>query len=195
MSTNKQTEHLGYEPYEANGRNSGNSRNGKRSRKLRTSGGDTVVRVPRDRNSKYQPRLLEKHQTSSNEIEEKIINLYAKGVSTRDIEATLEELYGIDVSAATISTIIDKVWSLVEAWQNRPLAATSPIIFLDAMHIKLRREGRVENTAVYTVLGIDLEGHKDALGHWVGTSRGGAPGGRRTPRPWCSPARTARRPR
>jgi putative transposase len=168
------SEELGYERYDAQGRNSGNSRNGKRARKLRSSGGDQVIKVPRDRNGAYQPRLLEKHQTGSNEIEEKIIHLYAKGVSTRDIEETLEELYGIDVSAATISAITDKIWPLVEAWQNRPLAAIYPIIYLDAIHIKLRREGRVENTAVYTVLGVDLEGHKDVLGHWVGDGGEGA---------------------
>jgi putative transposase len=168
------TEHLGYERYEAKGRNSGNSRNGKRTRRVRTSGGDTLIHVPRDRNGDYQPRLLEKHQANSNEIEEKITALYAKGVSTRDIQDTLHELYGIDVSATTISAITDKVWSLVEAWQNRPLAAIYPIIFLDAIHIKLRREGKVENIAVYTVLGVDLEGHKDVLGHWVGDGGEGA---------------------
>jgi putative transposase len=168
------TEHLGYERYDAKGRNSGNNRNGKRPRKVRTSGGDTLLQVPRDRNGEYQPRLLEKYQTNSNEIEEKIVALYAKGVSTRDIQETLEELYGIDVSATTISAITDKVWSLVETWQNRSLAAIYPIIFLDAIHMKLRREGRVENTAVYTVLGIDLDGHKDVLGHWVGDGSEGA---------------------
>lgn len=168
------SEELGYERYDAQGRNSGNSRNGKRTRKLRSSSGDQVIKVPRDRNGAYQSRMLEKHQTGSNEIEEKIIHLYAKGVSTRDIEETLEELYGIDVSAATISAITDKVWPLVEAWQNRALAAIYPIIYLDAIHIKLRREGRVENTAVYTVLGVDLEGHKDVLGHWVGDGGEGA---------------------
>jgi putative transposase len=168
------TEHLGYERYESKGRNSGNSRNGKRARQVRTSGGETLIQVPRDRNGEYQPRLLGKHQANSNEIEQKITALYAKGISTRDIQETLDELYGIDVSAATISAITDKVWSVVEAWQNRPLAAIYPIIYLDAIHIKLRREGRVENTAIYTVLGIDLDGHKDVLGHWVGDGGEGA---------------------
>lgn len=168
------SQELGYERYDAQGRNSGNSRNGKRTKNLRSSSGDQVIKVPRDRNGTYQSSLLAKHQTGSNEIEEKIIHLYAKGVSTRDIEEALEELYGIDISAATISAITDKVWPLVEAWQNRALAAIYPIIYLDAIHIKLRREGRVENTAVYTVLGVDLEGHKDVLGHWVGDGGEGA---------------------
>src|ERR671933_550898 len=162
------TAHLGYEPYAASGRNSGNSRNGKRSRNLRTSAGDMTIQVPRDRNGDFQPALLDKYQTSTNELEEKIIALYAKGVSTRDIQETLQELYGVEVSAQTISTGTDKVWSLVEAWQTRPLASVYPIVYLDAIHLKLRRDGSVLNTAVYIVLGVDGDGQRDVLGHWVG---------------------------
>ena len=128
------TAQLGYEKYEAKGRNSGNSRNGKTSRKLRTSNGDLEIEVPRDRNGDFQSKVLAKHQASSNELEAKILALYAKGLSTRDIQTTLEDLYGVDISAATISAITDKVWSLVEAWQNRPLAAIYPIVYLDALH-------------------------------------------------------------
>src|SRR3954471_21412336 len=165
---------LGYQPYAASGRNSGNSRNGKRSRNLRTSAGDMTIQVPRDRASEFQPALLENYQSSTNELEEKIIALYAKGVSTRDIQENLEELYGVEVSAQTISTITDKVWSLVEAWQSRPLAAVYPIVYLDAIHLKLRRDGKVANTAVYIVLGGDLDGQRDVLGHWVGDGAEGA---------------------
>jgi putative transposase len=168
------TAHLCYQPYAASGRNSGNSRNGKRARSLRTSNGDMTIQVPRDRNSEFQPVLLDKYQTSTNELEEKIIALYAKGVSTRDIQDTLQELYGVEVSAQTISTITDKVWSLVEAWQTRPLAAVYPIVYLDAIHLKLRRDGRVLNTAVYIVLGVDVDGQRDVLGHWVGDGAEGA---------------------
>ncbi|MCC7354380.1 MAG: IS256 family transposase [Anaerolineae bacterium] len=168
------TQQLGYERYEAKGRNSGNSRNGKRQRTLRTSAGDTRIQVPRDRNGEFQSPLLEKHRTGSNEIEEKIIALYAKGVSTRDIQETLAELYGIEVSASTISAITDKVWALVEEWQSRPLAAIYPILYLDALHLKLRRDGKVVTVAVYVVLGVDLEGHRDVLGHWVGDGAEGA---------------------
>ena len=168
------TAQLGYAPYAASGRNSGNSRNGKRSRSLRTSSGDMTIQVPRDRTSAFQPMLLEKYQTSTNELEEKIIALYAKGVSTRDIQENLQELYGVEVSAQTISTITDKVWSLVEAWQTRPLAAVYPIVYLDAIHLKLRRDGRVLNTAVYIVLGVDVDGQRDVLGHWVGDGAEGA---------------------
>jgi putative transposase len=168
------TDQLGYEPYEAKGRNSGNSRNGHYSKKVRTSEGDTRIQVPRDRNGDYEPQVLRKYASNTNELEEKIIGLYAKGMSTRDIQDTLQDLYGVDISAQAISTITDKVWSLVEAWQSRPLATIYPFVFLDAIHLKLRREGKIENTAVYVVLGVDLEGHRDILGHWIGDGGEGA---------------------
>jgi putative transposase len=168
------TAHLGYPRHAPEGHNSGNSRNGKRTRQLRTSTGDTTIQVPRDRNSTFQSPLLDAYQTSSNELEEKIIGLYAKGMSARDIQDTLQQAYGVEVSPATISTVTDKVWSLVEAWQNRPLATIYPIVYLDAIHLKLRRDGKVANTAVYIVLGVDLDGHRDVLGHWVGDGAEGA---------------------
>lgn len=168
------TAHLGYPRHAPEGHHSGNSRNGKRTRQLRTSAGDTTIQVPRDRNSTFQSPLLEAYQTSTNELEDKIIGLYAKGMSVRDIQDTLQQAYGVEVSPATISTVTDKVWSLVEAWQNRPLAAIYPIIYLDAIHLKLRRDGKVANTAVYIVLGVDLDGQRDVLGHWVGDGAEGA---------------------
>jgi putative transposase len=168
------TAHLGYERHAPQGRNSGNSRNGKRTRSLRTSAGDTTITVPRDRNSSFHSPLLEAYQTSTNELEDKIIGLYGKGMSARDIQDTLQDAYGVEVSAQTISTVTDKVWGLVEAWQNRPLATIYPIVYLDAIHLKLRRDGRVQNTAVYIVLGVDLEGQRDVLGHWVGEGGEGA---------------------
>jgi transposase-like protein len=168
------TAHLGYEPYAPEGRNSGNSRNGKRTRSLRTSAGDTTITVPRDRNGSFQSPLLEPYQTSTNELEDKIIGLYAKGLSARDIQSTLKDAYGVELSAATVSTVTDKVWHLVEAWQNRPLATVYPIVYLDAIHLKLRRDGKVLNTAIYIVLGVDLEGQRDVLGHWVGDGAEGA---------------------
>jgi putative transposase len=168
------TAHLGYPRHAPEGHHSGNSRNGKRTRQLRTSTGDTTIQVPRDRNSTFQSPLLDAYQTSTNELEEKIIGLYAKGMSARDIQDTLHQAYGVEVSPATISTVTDKVWSLVEAWQNRPLAAIYPIIYLDAIHLKLRRDGKVANTAVYIVLGVDLDGQRDVLGHWVGDGAEGA---------------------
>jgi transposase-like protein len=168
------TAHLGYPRHAPEGHHSGNSRNGKRTRNLRTSTGDTTIQVPRDRNSTFLSPLLDAYQTSTNELEDKIIGLYAKGMSARDIQDTLHQAYGVEVSAATISTVTDKVWSLVEAWQNRPLAAIYPIVYLDAIHLKLRRDGKVVNTAVYIVLGVDLEGQRDVLGHWIGDGAEGA---------------------
>lgn len=168
------TAQLGYEKYEAKGRNSGNSRNGKYKRKVRTSGGEAEIAVPRDRNGEFTPKVLHKYETSSNELEDKIVTLYAKGMTTSDIRSSLSEMYGMDVSEATISTVTDKVLPLVEAWQNRPLAETYALVYLDAIMVKLRRDSRVEKTAVYIVLGVDLEGRKDALGHWVGDGAEGA---------------------
>jgi transposase-like protein len=165
---------LGYAKYEAKGRGSGNSRNGKYTRKVRSSGGQVEVAVPRDRQGEYHPSLLHKYATSSNELEDKIITLYAKGLSVRDIHDSLQEMYGVDISATTISAITDKVWPLVEAWQSRPLEAVYALIYLDCIVVNLRREGRIENVAIYIVLGVALDGRKDVLGHWVGDGAEGA---------------------
>jgi transposase-like protein len=162
------SEKLGYEPYEVKGHNSGDSRNGSYSKKLRSSNGEVTILVPRDRNGDFEPQIIKKHTANTNELEDKIIGMYAKGLSVRDVQETLQELYGMEVSPATISAITDKVWGLVENWQSRPLADIYPIIYLDAIHINLRRDGKVDNTAVYVVLGVDVDGHRDVLGHWVG---------------------------
>lgn len=168
------SDHLGYEKYEAAGRNSGNSRNGHYGKKVRTSSGDVEIQVPRDREGNFEPKIIPKYGSNTNELEEKILGLYARGVSTRDIQDTLAELYGVEVSASTISKVTDKVWEAVEAWQNRPLVAIYPIIYMDAIHIKIRRDGKVSNTAVHIVLGVDLNGHRDVLGHWVADGAEGA---------------------
>src|SRR5260221_6252471 len=168
------SEHLGYEKYQGKGRNSGNSRNGRYKRKVRTSGGQSEIDVPRDRNGDFKPKILHKYETSSNELEDKIVTLYAKGMSTGDLRASLQDMYGVAVSEATISAVTDKVWPLVEAWQNRSLSSVYALVYLDAIYLHLRREGRIERTAVYIALGVDLEGRKDALGHWVGDGVEGA---------------------
>jgi len=168
------SEHLGYERYEASGRNSGNNRNGSYGKKVRTSSGDVEIQVPRDRNGSFEPKIVPKYGNSTNELEEKILGLYAKGVSTRDIQDTLAELYGVDVSPGTISKVTDKVWEMVEAWQNRPLEAIYPIIYMDAIHIKLRRDGKVSNTAVHIVMGVTMKGYRDVLGHWIADGPEGA---------------------
>jgi len=166
------TEHLGYEKHEARGRNSGNSRNGKRRRGLQTSAGNQTIQVPRDRNGEFESRLLDERR--SNELERKITALYARGTTTRDIQETIADIYGVEISPATVSAITDKVWPLVEEWQNRPLAAIYPVVYLDALHLNLRREGKIEKVAVYIVLAVDIDGHKDVLGIWVGDGGEGA---------------------
>lgn len=163
---------LGYERYAAEGRNSGNSRNGQRTTRLQTSAGDQTIQVPRDRNGEFQSSLLSERR--SNELEEKITALYAKGTSTRDIGEMIADIYGVEVSATTISTITDKIWPLVEEWQSRPLQPLYVMLYLDALHIKLRHNGKIENVAVYIALAVDTEGHKDVLGQWVGEGGEGA---------------------
>lgn len=168
------TEHLGYERYEAKGRNSGNSRNGGYSKTVQTSNGEISIDVPRDRNGEFEPQAVRKYETASNELEDKIIAMYAKGMTTRDIQAMLYDLYGASVSASMVSTITDKVWPLVEEWQNRPLEAIYPLVLLDAIHIKIRQDHQVQSVAVYVVLGITGEGKRAALGHWIGDGEEGA---------------------
>ena len=168
------SEHLGYERYEAAGRKSGNNRNGGYGKKVRTSNGEVEIQVPRDRNGSFEPKIVPKYGNTTNELEEKILGMYAKGVSTRDIQDTLAELYGVEVSPGTISKVTDKVWELVEEWQNRPLEAIYPIVYLDAIYLKLRRDGKVANTAVHIVLGVNMKGYRDVLGHWVAEGAEGA---------------------
>jgi len=145
-------------------------RNGKRTGRLQLLADD----APRERAGGDVSPVPKPVQPSTSELEEQIVNLYARGVSTRDIQETLREIYNIEITPTAISTITDKVWTQVEAWQSRPLAAIYPIVYLDALHLKLRRDGKVANTAIYIVLGVDLEGHRDVLGHWVGDGGEGA---------------------
>jgi len=168
MMQGELTGHLGYAKHERKGNNSGNSRNGSYTKKIRTSGGEQRLEIPRDRNGTYKPEILKKYETSSNEIEDKITAMYGKGQTTRSIEEYVGDMYGIELSPGMVSTITDKVWPLVEEWQNRPLESIYIIIYLDAMHVKMRRNGKIENTAVYNVLGITKQGRKEALGHWIG---------------------------
>jgi transposase-like protein len=125
------------------------------------------IQVLRNRYGSFEPKIIPKYGKNTNELEEKILGLYARGVSTRDIQDTLHELYGVDVSPSLISQITEKIWEQVEEWHNRPLETIYPIIYLDAIHIKLRRDGKVSNTAVHVVLGVGLDGQRDVLGHWV----------------------------
>ena len=160
-------EHLGYEKHSAQGDGSGNSRNGHGRKTVKTEWGESEITVPRDRNSTFEPRALEKRQTRTDDIENRILAMYAKGMSTRDIEGHLRDIYGIEASSSLISRITDKVMPLVSEWQNRPLDAVYPIVFLDGIVFKVRRDAKVVNKCLYSVLGINMDGRKEILGMWM----------------------------
>lgn len=160
---------LGYGRYDYRNKNTENSRNGYSSKTLRTSFGDVEVSVPRDRKGEFEPQVLKKNQTSiSQDIEEKILSMYAKGMTTADIETHIRDIYGIEVSDTTVSRITDKILPAAKEWQQRPLESVYAVVFLDAIHYHVRSEGQIVKKAVYIAIGIDLEGHKDVLGMWVG---------------------------
>ena len=160
---------LGYSKYDYKNKDTDNSRNGHSSKTLRTSFGDVEVSVARDRKSEFDPKLLKKNQTSiSQDIEEKILSMYAKGMTTSDIEAHIRDIYGVEVSDTTVSRITDKILPAAKEWQQRPLEAIYAVVFLDAIHYHVRSEGQVVKKAVYIAIGINLDGKKDVLGMWVG---------------------------
>lgn len=160
---------LGYSKYDYKNKDTDNSRNGRSSKKLRTSFGDVEVAVPRDRKGEFEPHLLKKNQTSvSQDIEEKILSMYAKGMTTSDMESHIRDIYGVEVSDTTISRITDKILPIAKEWQQRPLETVYAVVFLDAIHFHVRSEGQVVKKAVYVAIGIDLDGRKDVLGMWVG---------------------------
>jgi putative transposase len=161
-------EHLGYPKHSNLGDNSGNSRNGYSKKNIKTRFGETELRIPRDREGDFKPRIIKKYETTSNQIEDQIIAMYAKGMSTRDIEDHMKDIYGIEVSSSLVSKITDKIMPMVVEWQSRPLDQVYPIVYLDAIHFKVRRENRVVNKAAYSVLGINLNGQKEILGIWIG---------------------------
>ena len=160
-------EHLGYEKHSVLGNNSGNNRNGYGKKVLKTELGETEIEVPRDRNGEFSPRVIEKRQTRSDDLENRILAMYAKGMSNRDIEDHLRDIYGVEASASLISRITDKILPAVQEWQSRPLEAIYPIVFLDGIVFKVRKDNRVINKCVYSVLGINMDGHKEILGIWI----------------------------
>jgi len=166
------TEHLGYEKYSSEGKNSGNSRNGRTPKTLKNDNGEIEITVPRDRNGTFEPIIIKKYERTLGPIEDKIISMYAKGMTTRDIQSHVQEFYGLDVSASLISQITDKIIDLAKQWHNRPLENIYPIVFFDAIHYKVISEGKVINKAAYTCLSINMEGKKDLLGLWVGEAEG-----------------------
>lgn len=162
-------EELGYTKYDYRNKDSNNSRNGYSSKKLKSSAGEIEVNVPRDRNGEYEPQVVKKHQnTIGQDLEAKIISMYAKGMTTSDIESHIEEIYGYQVSDSSITRITDKILPLVKEWQTRPLEAVYPIVFMDAIHYHVRSEGQIVKKAVYIAIGISSSGEKDVIGMWVG---------------------------
>jgi putative transposase len=166
------TEHLGYARHDRAGENSGNSRNGVTRKTLKGDFGEVELETPRDRNGEFEPQLVKKGQTRWTGFDDKILSLYARGLSTREIQGHLEEMYQVEVSPSLISEITDGVMEQARAWQTRPLDAFYGVVFLDALYVKMRHEGRVENRAVYVAVGITLEGRKDVLGLWTSSSEG-----------------------
>lgn len=161
-------EHLGYTKHSVKGINTGNSRNGYRSKVIKTKFGNTTLNIPRDRNGDYEPRIVKNYESSINGLEEQILALYSKGVSTRDIESHMYDIYGVDVSPSLVSKVTDKILPQIIEWQSRPLERIYPIVYLDAVHFKVKHENRIINKAAYTVLGINSDGMKDILGIWIG---------------------------
>jgi len=166
------TDHLGYEQGAAEGQGSGNSRNGAGKKTLRTDQGEVTVEVPRDRNGTFEPKLVKKHQRSFKGFDDKILSMYARGMSVRDIQAHLAEIYGTEVSPDLISSVTNAVVEEVQAWQARPLDAVWPIVFLDALVIKVRDQGVVQNKSAYIALGMGVDGHKEVLGIWLESTEG-----------------------
>ena len=164
----KEMDHtLGYERYDHDEPKT-NYRNGYSKKKVKTSLGEIDLEVPRDRNAEFEPKVVPKRKKDISDIENQIISLYARGMSTRDIHDQLHELYGIDVSAEMVSRITDKLIPTIKEWQNRPLESVYPFVFMDAIHFKVRTDGRVINRAAYVIIGINLDGMKDVLGIWIG---------------------------
>jgi putative transposase len=166
------SEHLGYEKHAQAGRNGKNSRNGRAVKRVKTDTSEVAIEVPRDREGTFEPQLVPKRRRRLAGFDDKVISLYARGMTTREIRGHLKELYGVDVAATLISAITDAVLEDVRAWQARPLDRFYPVIFLDALHLKVRRERHVEPCAVYVALALNLEGHKELLGLWIGESEG-----------------------
>lgn len=166
------THHLGYEKSSTKGNNSGNSRNGNGSKTLKGDFGEIPIKVPRDRNSEFEPQIVKKSQTRFDGFDDKIISMYSRGMTTRDIQGHLQEIYGVEISADLISSVTDSVIGDVKEWQTRPLDEVYPILYLDATVIKVRNEGRVINKSVYIAMGINTEGIKDVLGIWLEKTEG-----------------------
>ena len=160
---------LGYTKYDYRNKEGENSRNGYSKKTLKTSFGETEIKVPRDRDGEFEPQLIKKNQTTlTGDIEEKILSMYAKGMTTSDIETHIQDIYGLECSDSTISRITDKILPVVREWQSRPLEEIYAVVFMDAIHFHVRSEGQIVKKAVYIAIGINMDGLKEVLGMWVG---------------------------
>src|SRR5215218_3114228 len=167
------TDHLGYDRHDAAGRDGGNSRNGHRAKTVLTEVGPVEVDVPRDRDGSFEPKIVAKRQRRLSGVDELVISLSAKGLTTGEVQAHLAEVYGAQVSRQTISTITDKVIDGMVEWQNRPLDPVYPVVFLDAIHVKIR-DGKVANRPIYVAMAVTVDGCRDILGLWAGDGGEGA---------------------
>lgn len=166
------THHLGYEKNSSDGKNTGNSRNGSFPKTIKGKRGQVRIDVPRDRAGEFQPQIIKKGQTRFDGFDDKIISMYSRGMTVRDIQAHLEEIYGVDVSPDLISTVTDAVIDEVRAWQTRPLDPLYPILYLDALVVKVKDQGRVSNKAIYLAIGVNCSGLKEVLGMWASETEG-----------------------
>jgi putative transposase len=166
------THHLGYEKNAAAEGDGTDRRNGTSSKTLKGEFGAMEIKVPRDREGSFEPKIVAKHQTRWTGFDDKVLSLYARGMTTREIQGHLHEMYGVEVSPGLISQVTEDVQEEVKAWQSRPLEAVYPIVYLDALYVKMRHEGRVENRAVYVAIGVNMEGRKEVLGLWTSASEG-----------------------
>ena len=166
------TDHLGYQKHDPAGYGNGNARNGSTEKTLKSKNGEIMIEVPRDRNGSFEPQIVKKHQTRFDGFDDKILSMYARGMTTRDIQGHLEEIYGVEVSPTLISNVTEVVAEEVKAWQSRPLDAVYPIVYLDALHVKIRDAGHVQNRAIYVAMGVKLDGDKEVLGLWAGQAEG-----------------------
>ena len=164
------THHLGYSKHSAS--KSDNARNGKSKKGLLTDHGKMEIVSPRDRNGSFEPEFVKKRQTRFDGFDDKILSMYSRGMTVREIQGHLEDIYAVEVSPDLISSVTDSVLEEVRAWQNRPLDAVYPIVFMDALRVKIRDNGHVINKAVYMALGVNLDGHKEVLGLWVAKEEG-----------------------
>src|ERR1700722_16579676 len=166
------TEHLGYEKHDPVGNNSGNSRNGGSTKTLKGEFGKRPLETPRDRKGSYEPKIVAKGQTRWTGFDDKIISMYSRGMSTREIQGHLEDMYKVEVSPQLISNVTEEVMEEVKNWQNRPLDAVYPIVYLDALVVKIRDAGHVRNKAIYVAIGVNMQGTKEVLGLWAGQAEG-----------------------